>query len=192
MKTLFEQALSQMPGIKESWGADNQDAFSKIFDEEVPSQGPAKTMYGEVIRAINRLCYRFWNDGDRFFEGYGIETCGDAALWLMDNAPATIAKHIEKMEWADEDKYDAMADELVALAVSIDPTQIERLRAMPAEDHQDLRMSRDVIERWGDPDAADRCDECGEYHENCTCNNCPSCGCDPCECYDDEEEDDDE
>lgn len=53
--------------------------FQKIvamFDELVPAQGPAETVAGEIVRAANRLVYRALNDGDVFWEDYGIETVG--------------------------------------------------------------------------------------------------------------------
>lgn len=53
--------------------------FQKIvamFDELVPAEGPAETVAGEIIRAANRLVYHALNDGDVFWDDYGIETVG--------------------------------------------------------------------------------------------------------------------
>ena len=34
------------------------------FEELVPLEGKADTLAGEIIRAISRIGYRFYNDGD--------------------------------------------------------------------------------------------------------------------------------
>lgn len=83
------------------------DAMNKKYDafykSLVPPEGPAKTLEGEVLRACSKLGYRWNNDGDRFYKGYGCETAGPAAtyLWksgipglreLIDKAPCALPK----------------------------------------------------------------------------------------------------
>lgn len=38
--------------------------INELFEELVPPQGKADTVAGEIIRAVCRLHYRNWNDGD--------------------------------------------------------------------------------------------------------------------------------
>jgi len=171
--------------LKESWGGDYSNQFENILEQEVPRSGAAKTMYGEVIRAVNRICWRYWNDGDLFWKDYGIETCGDAAYFLLNYAPDEIKNLILEMEYVDEDKYDNLCDELIKLAVNIDLENKNKLKAQQAMDHQNYRLSKEVIYRWGDPDENQRCPECGEYYESCECGICTYCGLseDRCTCY---------
>lgn len=61
------------------------DALEVLYDALVPSSGPAETVAGEFVRAIMRILYRDWNDGDKFFTGYGLETCGGSAQYLAEN-----------------------------------------------------------------------------------------------------------
>lgn len=61
------------------------DTLEVLFDALVPSEGKADTVAGELVRALMRLLYRDYNDGDKFYEGYGIETCGSSAEYLYDN-----------------------------------------------------------------------------------------------------------
>lgn len=65
-----------------------QDAADKelnnLFDELVPNSGKATTKAGEIVRAMARLAYRWYNDGDKLGEGYGRETCNPAARFLCD------------------------------------------------------------------------------------------------------------
>jgi hypothetical protein len=42
---------------------------TKDFEEKnIPSSGPCKTLIGELFRAIQRIQYRAFNDGDNFYE----------------------------------------------------------------------------------------------------------------------------
>ena len=68
-----------------------------FFDELVPEQGKADTKAGELIRAINRISYRNYNDGDRFNEGYGLETCGPAACFLIKNGFDDLIKYAKNV-----------------------------------------------------------------------------------------------
>ena len=60
-------------------------AFEKIneyFDELVPNVGAAETKAGELVRAVSRIGFRFYNDGDHIGVGYGNETCNPAARFV--------------------------------------------------------------------------------------------------------------
>lgn len=56
--------------------------LDKLYDELVPDQGKADTIAGELVRAMSRLNYRFYNDGDRVGQGYGKETCNSSMRYL--------------------------------------------------------------------------------------------------------------
>ncbi len=61
------------------------DVLDMVFDTGiVPGSGKADTKAGEIIRAIMRIIYRYYNDGDKFFEGYGLETAAPSVAYLMD------------------------------------------------------------------------------------------------------------
>lgn len=61
-----------------------EDKFEALFDEYVPRSGKSDSLGAEIIRAVNKIVYRWYNDGDIFFMGYGKETCGEAAKFLID------------------------------------------------------------------------------------------------------------
>lgn len=61
-----------------------QSKLNKLDDLLVPARGKADTVAGELIRAIQRILYRDYNDGDRFYTGYGIETCASSVAYIMD------------------------------------------------------------------------------------------------------------
>lgn len=59
--------------------------FNIMFNILVPSEGSAETLAGEVIRALNYIYYRYYNDGDYFYEGYGFELCAGPAKFVCNN-----------------------------------------------------------------------------------------------------------
>lgn len=60
------------------------DKLEVLFDSMVPARGTCDTVAGELVRAMMRLLYRDSNDGDLFYDGYGIETCGGAVAYIID------------------------------------------------------------------------------------------------------------
>lgn len=63
---------------------DKLSVEESLFKKLVPYQGPAETVEGECLRAANRIAYRWFNDGDLFYEGYGQETAGPAYSYLQN------------------------------------------------------------------------------------------------------------
>lgn len=49
----------------------NEDRINKLFKELVPETGKADSLAGELVRAMSRIGYRFYNDGDQLGIGYG-------------------------------------------------------------------------------------------------------------------------
>lgn len=91
---------------------EGEDFVEKAFDILVPSSGSADTLGGELIRAINKIMYRDFNDGDVFYEGYGIETCGAPATFIAETIPECDEKLIEIATDAleDDDYTDALKE----------------------------------------------------------------------------------
>jgi hypothetical protein len=51
----------------DNWGgltAENKSYYEDTYERFVPFSGKANTVGGEIVRAISRICYRFYNDGD--------------------------------------------------------------------------------------------------------------------------------
>jgi hypothetical protein len=55
-----------------------------LFDRLVPETSSAGTVAGELIRAMMKVLYRDYNDGDVFYTGYGLETCAPAMEYIKD------------------------------------------------------------------------------------------------------------
>lgn len=49
---------------------DPSDQLQVYFDALVPRSGKAKTVAGELVRAMMRILYRDFNDGDVWYSGF--------------------------------------------------------------------------------------------------------------------------
>lgn len=90
-------------------GGDAEETLEVLFQDLVPSQGAADTMAGEMVRAMMRVLYRDSNDGDKFFQGYGLETCASSVSYLCAHI-TTVEKRVEMMleeafRYEDDDRY---------------------------------------------------------------------------------------
>lgn len=84
----------------------NEPLFAKL----VPSSGKCDTLEGEILRSVNRLCYRWYNDGDYWYEGYGTETAGCAETFLRLYSPVNVTVELNASYGKKEDDYDAALD----------------------------------------------------------------------------------
>lgn len=85
-------------------GDSYKDELTAWFDVLVPATGKATTVAGELIRAMMRLEYRDFNDGDVFYEGYGLESAGPAAAYIMKVVPSLEKDFLEIADNAEEEE----------------------------------------------------------------------------------------
>lgn len=114
--------------------------INELFEELVPPQGKADTVAGEIIRAVCRLHYRNWNDGDHVGVGYGKETCNPAARFLAKRGSREMETVIYNM-WGDplDDSYDASMEILLDQTIQYIDDHPELKTAPNAEDMFDYR-----------------------------------------------------
>lgn len=94
---------------------DVERGLCELFDKYVPFSGKADTIGGEVVRAISRIVYRNFNDGDCIGVGYGNETCNAPARYLKYvTKEADIRALIDDM-WGNEFDYDDKLERLERL-----------------------------------------------------------------------------
>ena len=131
--------------------------LGELFEELVPAMGKAPTVAGEIVRAINRISYRNWNDGDHIGVGYGRETCNPAARYLGAKCGEEVASLISAIWGIENDKaYDLILGQLEAEVVKY----LERNPELKAaENREDMFNYRDAAE---DVDTYDE-DEDEEY-----------------------------
>lgn len=105
LKDTADKALANMASF-EDW----EDQIDCLHSDVVPNEGKAESLGGELVRAIVRIIYRDRNDGDKFFQGYGLETCGSSAMFLYNNGFDTQIDHIIENAGRYEDDDDAYSD----------------------------------------------------------------------------------
>lgn len=93
------------------------DELATLFDENVPNVGPAKTYLGEITRALNRVAYRFYNDGDMAGLDYGKETVDPCLAYLYKVYPGA-SRLIEELFMTDSHaEYEEVLTELLEVFV---------------------------------------------------------------------------
>lgn len=97
------------------------DALEDLFDLMVPTSGAADSVVGECIRALMKILYRDYNDGDLFYSGYGIETCGPAVTYLIEVLGNNISNKFERiaMRQSEDDEYTTALYDVAKYALSI-------------------------------------------------------------------------
>lgn len=111
--------------------------INALFEELVPAKGKADTVAGEIIRAVSRIIYRNYNDGDHVGVGYGKETCNPAARYLMAIVGGEVRNAVEGM-WgiSNDDLY------IAALAV------LEEAVLTCLQQHQELKTEKNRVNMW--------------------------------------------
>lgn len=118
----YDQAVGK---VNEFVGKELEDRNEPLYDKLVPGKGDADTVEGEMLRAINRIAYRFYNDGDKYFEYYGTETAGPAHSFLV-NANHPLRSAMRKI--LDEPSGDASYERMIKDALDMILDYIESRR----------------------------------------------------------------
>ena len=118
---------------------ENMKRLDTLFDELVPAEGKADSLAGEMVRAISKIGYRFFNDGDQIGIGYGRETCNPPARFLKNRGDERISTYVTLI-WGlcNKDVYEELLDVLVGAVVDYVETHPE-LRHIETEDMYDSR-----------------------------------------------------
>ena len=113
--------------LKEFVSKELEDRNEPLYDKLVPGNGDAETLEGEMLRAINRIIYRYFNSGDKYYEGYGTETAGPAHSFLVNaNHPLKAMMNRLFREFISDDEYEKMLNEVLeAILTHIESKQGE-------------------------------------------------------------------
>jgi len=100
--------------VDEFVGGELESRNEVLYDKLVPSSGNSDFIEGEILRAINKIVYRFYNDGDYFYKGYGAETAGPSHSFLTNSREiplelqSTLTSIFNKAIGATEDGYERL------------------------------------------------------------------------------------
>jgi hypothetical protein len=151
--------------LNEFLGGDLKNRNQVLFDKLVPGSGDSEFVEGEMIRAMNRIVYRWYNDGDRFWEGYGTETAGPAHSFLVNSneIPIEERRRFEKLfdavvgKYGDE-VYEKMLDELAEAVLSY-------VESIPEDQYQKLEKGMFNYEPEYEEDPYEDDDDYDEYDD---------------------------
>ena len=134
----------------------NEKKIEALFEELVPASGAASTVAGEITRAINRICYRCFNDGDHLGVGYGRETCNPAGRYLAAKCDGKVAAMI-KACWGvvDDTDYDGLLDILEDLVVDYIEAHPELKTTPNTEDMWDYRDKDEDVDTYDEDEEED-------------------------------------
>ena len=135
--------------------------INALFEEFVPASGKADTVAGEIIRAIARIGYRNYNDGDHLGVGYGRETCNPAGRYIAAKCSPEIARLVSDA-WGiyDDDTYDVALGKLEEAVVKYIEEHPELKAAPNTEDMWDYRDEDEDVDRDDEEDEED------DYYED--------------------------
>lgn len=135
LKDKADKALANMASF-EDW----EDQIDSLHSDVVPAEGKAESLGGELVRAIVRIIYRDRNDGDKFFQGYGLETCGSSAMFLYNNGFDTQIDHIIENagRYEDDDAYSDAINKLGQLVLDRIQNEPELLTTLNDVDSRDV------------------------------------------------------
>ena len=139
----LKKYLTEGKLLKEFVGGTLEKRNQKLFDKLVPGSGASETVEGELMRAINRLVYRWYNDGDKFWQGYGAETAGPAHSFLVNSnqiefpLQSTLTSTFSKAVGASDEAY----ERLIKFALE---KVIDHVEATPEDDY--IPLDREMFD----------------------------------------------
>jgi hypothetical protein len=136
----------------EGWPTNKQ--FDQWTKDYVPNSGKADTVFGEILRAVNQVAYRYYNDGDLFNEGYGAETVGSSALYLMNDNPlrSTFTSILQTATRYGERSYEPAMKKMIDFVSNLSEAEIGDLLNKPNTTDSKNAHHQKAMEMWGDKD----------------------------------------
>lgn len=116
-----------------NWGY--YDKFEKLIDKYMPMSGEGETKASQIVTAVNKLLYKYYNDGDVFDNTHHLEgwanDLSSYANWLYENTK-NAWKILNKITtcYTNEDYEDLLkelADELLNEAYLVEQNKEEKV-----------------------------------------------------------------
>jgi hypothetical protein len=155
----LKKYLAEGKLLKEFVGKALEDRNEPLYDKLVAGSGKSDTVEGEMLRAINRIVYRYYNDGDEYHTGYGTETAGPAHSFLV-NANHPLRSLVSKLfstgtnyEQTIKDVLDAILDHIESRQGKYTPNSEDMFDYEPEfEDEEDYEDDYDHEDYYDDED----------------------------------------
>ena len=100
------------------------DKFENIVKKYMPDTGEGETKASQIVTAVNKLIYKYFNDGDVFDNSYRLEgwanDLSDFANWLSEYAPRTRIILCRIKDARNEEDYEQLLLDLANLTLNED------------------------------------------------------------------------
>ena len=100
---------------------DEFDKFAPVIDKYMPISGEGDTMASQICTAVNKLVYKWYNDGDVFDNNYALDgwanDLSSYANWLYKNVYRTEEILDAVMDCENESDYEELLYELCDYAL---------------------------------------------------------------------------
>ncbi len=139
--------------------------MDNYFDKLVPKQGKADTVAGEIVRAMVKIGYRWFNDGDKVDIDYGKETCNAPARFLMEKCPKEISDKVLGLwqHWGADNEYEKKLDDVMGMIADYLDKNPELQKTPNTDDMLDWFAPEDS--EWGYEDDEEEYDEYEDEEE---------------------------
>lgn len=102
-----------------------EERNDQLWKKLVPAMGKCETLEGETLRAMNRILYRYYNDGDYWYERYGTETAGPAETFLYQSSPIDVRTELKASDGARNREYEKQLNLMLVKIVNHIETRTE-------------------------------------------------------------------
>ena len=122
--------------------------IEELTHKYMSAKGKCETVAGEILRAYNRIAYRYYNDGDVAGEGYGRETVNPAVRYLFSQLQGMeqlfeIDRYDNAIYYYGND-YEAILEKLGFMILENFKKHPEKFTAKNYEDMWDYKEKCDV------------------------------------------------
>ena len=96
---------------------DYYNKFESVMEKYLPEQGEGSTKATQIVTAVTKLIYKWYNDGDVFDNTFFLEgwanDLSDYANWLYQNTNAEVQNILDKIySCTSEGEYEILLKEL--------------------------------------------------------------------------------
>lgn len=111
------------------------DQYEDIIDEYLPRTGEGDSLASQIVTAVNKLIYKWYNDGDVYDNtGYLPGWANDLssyANWLRKYSPVRIDQILDRVYTCGESEYEDLLAELAE--IFFDPSLLDRASEKPKQ-----------------------------------------------------------
>lgn len=119
----FLSSLNESANITESVSWSYFDKFNDIADKYLPDRGEGDTIASQLVAAVNKLIYKWYNDGDVYdnvnsgLDGWANDL-SSYANWIYKNIPETQELLESIYQDQEDDEYEELLKDLADMTLN--------------------------------------------------------------------------